>query len=199
MNATDPDQFYQSPESDTNVASGDNDLYAAFVGMEKSHYYLRRFMRFETEGSMISWNWPAFFFTSWWLLYRKMWLMAAFYILGAPVLFAIVTILIVAAPVGRAISSGEDPTAGVQSLGSILDLLYFVFCFVVVPMFANWLYYRHTKSKVARVSAEFSSDTQRANELMRRGGTSLAAPIVVSLVVPLLTAVLIAMFMSGFG
>ena len=187
MNTTNPDQFYQSPESDTNVASGNQDLYAAFVGMEKSHYYVRRFMRFETEGSTISWNWPAFFFTSWWLLYRKMWLMAAIYIIGAPMLLALVTMLVVALP----LTSGGNPYTGLAALGPVLDLLYIVFCFIVVPMFANWVYYRHTKRKVARVSAEFSSDTQRAAQLMQTGGTSLAAPIVVSLVVPLLTGLLV--------
>ena len=65
-------------------------------------------------------------------------------------------------------------------------------------MFANWIYYRHTKRKVAKVSTEFSSDTQQANELMRIGGTSLAAPIVVSLVVPLLFGLLVAMAVGAF-
>ena len=112
-------------------------------------------------------------------------------------LLSMVTLLVFAIPARTGMGSGENPYAGLAAMGPFLDLLYIVFCFIAVPMFANWIYYRHTKSKVARISSEFSSDTQRSNELMRIGGASVAAPIVVSILVPLLAAVLIALIVGA--
>ncbi|QLA18509.1 DUF2628 domain-containing protein [Desulfolutivibrio sulfoxidireducens] len=51
--------------------------YRAFIGPEE-HKYLPRFKRFdELAGNFkAGWHWPAFFFTFWWLLYRKLYLFA---------------------------------------------------------------------------------------------------------------------------
>ncbi|HIW74485.1 MAG TPA: DUF2628 domain-containing protein [Firmicutes bacterium] len=43
---------------------------AAFVG-PNSAYYLPRFYKMARTGSRLSWNWPAFLITPYWLLYRK--------------------------------------------------------------------------------------------------------------------------------
>lgn len=43
---------------------------AAFVG-PNSAYYLPRFYKMSKTGSRLSWNWPAFLITPYWLLYRK--------------------------------------------------------------------------------------------------------------------------------
>ncbi len=53
------------------------DLLAAYVG-PKAAFYLPRFKRFfdRDDGFATTWNWSAFFFTFWWLLYRKMYLWA---------------------------------------------------------------------------------------------------------------------------
>lgn len=52
----------------------------AFVG-QNSAYYLPRFYRMSSGGAQTSWNWAAFFFTPYWLLYRKN------YLAGSIVLF----------------------------------------------------------------------------------------------------------------
>lgn len=49
-----------------------------FVGKNAS-YYLRSFARFSIAGIdrfVVTWNWPAFLFTFFWMLYRKMYLAA---------------------------------------------------------------------------------------------------------------------------
>lgn len=53
------------------------DDLAAYVG-SKAPFYLPRFKRFFDRGDSFAatWNWPAFFCTFWWLLYRKMYLWA---------------------------------------------------------------------------------------------------------------------------
>lgn len=43
---------------------------AAFVG-PNSAYYVPRFYKMAKRGSRLSWNWPAFLITPYWLLYRK--------------------------------------------------------------------------------------------------------------------------------
>lgn len=50
---------------------------AAYVGF-KAEFYMPSFQKFhETEDRFAAtWNWPAFFFSFWWLLYRKMYLWA---------------------------------------------------------------------------------------------------------------------------
>lgn len=52
--------------------------YQAFIGPEQ-HKYLPRFKMFdELAGNFkATWNWSAFFFTFWWLLYRKLYAYAA--------------------------------------------------------------------------------------------------------------------------
>lgn len=53
--------------------------FAAFVG-KNTDKYLGPFRKFAQDGDSFSatWHWPAFFFTFWWLIYRKMylWLLA---------------------------------------------------------------------------------------------------------------------------
>lgn len=39
---------------------------------ENTTYYLRAFRKMKAEGSSASWNWSAFFCSTYWLIYRKM-------------------------------------------------------------------------------------------------------------------------------
>ncbi len=51
---------------------------AVFIG-KNSEKYLSRFRRFTAGGQdsfNVTWHWPAFFFSFWWMLYRKMYLWA---------------------------------------------------------------------------------------------------------------------------
>lgn len=45
--------------------------YETFIGAPKSAYYVEKFALMQ-KGSKASWNWAAFFLSSIWLLYRKM-------------------------------------------------------------------------------------------------------------------------------
>jgi hypothetical protein len=45
----------------------------------KAHKYLPRFRKFSARGAdrfAMTWHWPAFFVTFWWMLYRKLYLWA---------------------------------------------------------------------------------------------------------------------------
>ena len=61
--AGDPDSIYRAPESKTGFVP-QGDALTAYVGPKNAEYYARRFDRFKTENSAVSWNWPAFFVTS---------------------------------------------------------------------------------------------------------------------------------------
>ncbi|WP_252237975.1 MULTISPECIES: DUF2628 domain-containing protein [unclassified Clostridium] len=55
--------------------------FTSFVGKRKSSYYIEYFNRYKTNNKFISWNWAAFFFGAYWLLYRKLFLMFFLFIL----------------------------------------------------------------------------------------------------------------------
>src|ERR1700736_5568240 len=48
-------------------------LYRSAVGAKKADFYVPKFVGFDQPGaSRLSWNWPAFFFSFYWFLYRRM-------------------------------------------------------------------------------------------------------------------------------
>lgn len=62
--------------------------YEAFIGNNAAHY-VAKFRKFNVDGVenfQATWNWPAFLFTFWWMLYRKMyiWALAVFIALHIP-------------------------------------------------------------------------------------------------------------------
>jgi hypothetical protein len=62
--------------------------YEALVGSNAT-YYLEKFGKFNVDGVetfQATWNWPAFLFTFWWMLYRKMylWSLVTFVVLTIP-------------------------------------------------------------------------------------------------------------------
>ena len=150
--------IYSAPESDTST-TGSDDLFAAYVGPKRAEYYKARFEKIAGGSGSIGWHWPAFFFTSAWLLYRKMWLYALMYIIVIPFALGFVLGMI-------GVFMNEDTAVG------LYYLVYFLYAFVLMPMFANRLYYGHVKSKVDKISSLNLSEGQMAEELARKGGTS---------------------------
>jgi hypothetical protein len=61
-------------------------LYRAAVGEKKADFYVPKFVRFDRPGaSRLSWNWPAFFVSFYWFLYRRMYATWAIYSLLIPI------------------------------------------------------------------------------------------------------------------
>ncbi|MDH3620827.1 MAG: pilin [Gammaproteobacteria bacterium] len=159
------ESIYRAPSSDTTF-NPQGDLLSSYVGPKNADYYERKFEHIKSGGGSISWNWPAFFITSIWLLYRKMWLNAFLYWIVLPValmILAVVATLVI------------SPNAG----GIVYYGLYFLIAFVLVPMLANRLYYRHAQAKANKVASITSSAEQQAAELSRIGGTSNVVLVVV--------------------
>ncbi|MEJ2128762.1 MAG: pilin [Woeseiaceae bacterium] len=186
VNESDSDSIYRAPQSPTAVAP-QGDLTLAYIGPKNTDYYARKFEKFQSGGGSISWNWPAFFISSVWLLYRKMWLLAFLYWIVLPFslsfLSTFVTLMVDASPI-----AGELAYYG----------LYFLIAFILLPMFANRLYFAHAKRKADKVAGIISSEEQQAIELARIGGTSNVALVVAPLFIIMLIGILAAIAIPAY-
>ena len=183
-NESDSDSIYRAPQSSTTVTP-QGDLTLEYVGPRNTDYYARRFDRFKSGGGSISWNWPAFFISSIWLLYRKMWLYAFLYWIVLPFAITFVSIMVTAA---------VDPAAG----GLAYYGLYILIAFILLPMFANRLYYGHARSKAEKVAAMTSSEQQQSAELARIGGTSNVVLVVVPIFLVAMIGILAAIAIPAY-
>jgi len=96
----------------------------------KIDYYTNRFSNMEMTSSKVSWNWCAFLFTSYWLIYRKMYKLFA-------VVAVIELILIPAA----------------ASFVESLQLLNLVVC-VLLGLFGNYLYMKNIDNLIENEPAD---------------------------------------------
>ncbi len=128
--------------------------YESFVGMNRD-YYVPRFVSFDSGGRLLGWHWPAFFVSSLWLLYRKMWGPALIYLLAAPFVTLLLSVIV-------GVSLSAD--AGFLTAGALTLL-----CWIAVPMFANVLYWRHARAEINSVAVRLVGDA-RLVEIERRGG-----------------------------
>jgi type IV pilus assembly protein PilA len=145
--------------------ASEGELLEAAIGPNNTHYYLERFHGFATSGRYTSWNWPAFFVPTLWMLYRKMWLHAAlcFFVLPVVVL-AVCGALFLALPrVPAAVASG---------------VLAVLATFVLVPLYANALYYHAVRDKVRIATRPGWGRDKQLRYLASAGGTSLVGIVV---------------------
>ena len=139
-------------------AASDEELLDAFIGPNNAHYFAGAFNAF-ARGENVKWNWPAFFVTFPWMLYRKMWMYAVAYFVGLHLLLQIVFLF-----------------AGVSSSGQfLLSLIVF---FVLTPLFATRLYYAHARSKIGSIKLRTNSPEQQRVEVERAGGTSVVGVLI---------------------
>lgn len=148
------------------VGSHSDKLLAACIGPKNTDYYVRMFEKFRSGRGTASWNWPAFFLTIPWLLYRKMWGYTLLYWFGLPIGLVILMVMI----------SEIVQDVGVAS--SFYYLSYIFVAFVLVPVFANRLYFGHVNNKVEKARQKFESPTDQLREVHRIGGTGGAGAMV---------------------
>jgi Tfp pilus assembly protein PilE len=150
------------PKTGKRSSGSPEEFFRAVVGPKNQDGYLRHFLRFEEQGKAgVSWHWPAFFVTFYWLLYRKMWLYALIYFL-LPYL-VMVPIGFASAMLGEA---GGEPFAGI-GYG-----LYLIGVMVLPALYANAIYYRHCKKKIAETRSSSRELQRQFGELSGKGGTS---------------------------
>lgn len=108
--------------------NGRAELYAAAIGPSNTDRYLKIFEKFDRMARpSISFNWSALFLTLYWLLYRRMYLVAAGYMLAPAVL-----------AVGSAAAGFEMPPMFSLTLQ------------VLMALNADAIYYRHIQGLIRR-------------------------------------------------
>lgn len=132
-------------------AQGDDQeqLLEAFVG-DNSGFYMQKWLVMDKTGSKTSWNWPAALITSYWLLYRKMYIYFLIY-------FA-VTIVVSFIPV--------------------INFIYFIGTIVAGGLFGNWVYREHAQKRLAEIQVMQPDPQQRRVAAAMAGGTSWVGPLI---------------------
>lgn len=108
--------------------------FAAFVE-KKANYYLDKWELFEHSSEKISWNWSAFFFSAYWMMYRKMYIPAVLTFAANRLVKYMI-----------ALSGGHA-----YRLTTILFS-------VAIGMFGNYIYYVYASNKIADVADTANTD-----------------------------------------
>jgi|GEM_PF-2042493 len=139
--------------NDESAGHGDGALLLrCFIGPHSS-YYMSRFARFDERGRVgVSWHWPAFWCPFLWLIYRKLWI---------PALAYVVAYMVAGAMIMVAGWGGSTPA------GFLLSL----FANGLPALFANALYWRHCRRKIAQNAQRCDESREPLRELARQGGT----------------------------
>jgi uncharacterized protein DUF2628 len=143
------------------------DQVRAFAG-PNADYYIERWHRVRPEGGSqgLGFNWPAFFFTVSWLLYRRMY--RWFGITLAVWLGSGVVVVIVLA---AAIQIQAWPLAFAMTL--LLLILPFFFQ-VMFGIYGSYWYYLHAQRQISRLTPAGQADLAAVG---RMGGTDLRAAV----------------------
>ncbi|UOE58213.1 DUF2628 domain-containing protein [Cytobacillus oceanisediminis] len=123
-------------------------LEEAFVG-KNYDTYIDRWDRLEEKNGRISWNWATFLFGPFWFGYRKMYV---------PLLFILVAYLFV--------------DLILYATGSDLWNLFIFPLTIILAMFGNYIYLKHTNKHINKANLTPLNNEQKMFYLKRKGGTS---------------------------
>lgn len=141
------------------ISEVSNTEFTSFFSSYNSDYYLKYTENHKNNNHFLSWNWSAFFLTSYWFLYRKL------YILG--ILYLIISISLTFILKGSA------------SISILLILR------ILTGLYSNAIYFSHANRKILNIKSCVAnlSDDQYLKELKRKGGVNLLLPLIAAIVV----------------
>jgi len=187
-----PEVEIRSPAPETSSAKDSADeltldeMYRAFIGPEKSSYYLPLFSQFDLKnGGSTSWNWPAAFITQLWMLYKGMFLWG---FLWYPILGGIASFLI-ALPFVAAGNEGAE---------ALSYLAYFVVSVVVMGLYSNKIYHGHVKKKIEKSGKLGLSAQERKEWLIRKGSSNFVFVFVLILFLVSIIGILAAIAIPAY-
>lgn len=159
------------------------EYYKAIIGQKNQDYYLTKFSHFDSNGKVsVSWHWPAFFVTFFWLLYRKMWTDAFLYVFFAFCLGKMIDIV-----------TADNSTA------IVIGFIFYNLALLFVPtMYANAIYYYHCNEKIKETSVSAQDSENLLKELYVKGGVSKKAFIFALVVLLFILAILLAIAIPAY-
>ena len=150
----------------------------AFVG-PRSDFYLRKWApRLADSSGDCGMNWAAFFLTSFWLAYRKMYA-ATFVYYAAIILLMIAEQFVFVVLIGSAVPG---------AVGLIVNLLVCLVC----GLYGNAWYLAHTRGKIAAARKQGLQDEPLLIHLMNRGGTSLLSAFGLNFLISMVLGIAVA-------
>lgn len=144
---------------------------AEFVAVNR-FYYLPLFKLMKKTGRKISFNFISLLFPQFYFANRKMWLGMIFSLLLKTVISIPNYILFLTERMGQHFSWLDVESSGFNNLyrlSAAADIIVSALFF----LFANYLYYRHTVRKVAKLRAESASEAEFKQGLKTEGGSNL--------------------------
>ncbi|MBI5729967.1 MAG: zinc-ribbon domain-containing protein [Ignavibacteriales bacterium] len=136
---------------ETKIEKSEKPYYELFI-QENASYYLSSWELIESTNSKYSWNWSAFLFTYFWLLYRKMYSTA----LIVFIVFFIADLIFLSTVESR-------------------SLIMWIINLIMIGLFGgfgNYFYLTHTKKKLSTMIIEFSDEEQLEQHILKKGGIS---------------------------
>ncbi len=132
-----------------------SELYEVIIGTERTDYYLKRFSSFDARGGGFypSWNWAAFFFSAFWVQYRKL-----------HGLFGVLLLIFV---LGLIAINGSLEVLGIS---------FYVACLISLGAYANAFYYWRTKKVIAKAHVRQPDPQKLLPYLRSRGGVNEVYP-----------------------
>ena len=142
------------------------------MGPEKAAYYVPKFQQIQATGQKTSWNWCSFLFGPYWLVYRKMYLLA--------VLLLVIPMVVTGTLEGIGYALFEDGSFVLNSLASLIGIAIAV----LMGLFGNYIYKVHADKKINELLSQGNSIGISA-----AGGTNVVGVVVMVLVVFFLVVV----------
>jgi hypothetical protein len=152
-------------------ATSMEELYTAAVGDRAARYYVPKFLAFDEGKKRFSFNFWAFLFAAFWFCYRRMWISALVLWIGGTWLVRFLTITALL-------------TLGLSQFATpILSIVTAIYVGVILPTFANYLYYSSVGQRIASLREKFVDDADALGALKSRTPVSWVAPVVLGLAV----------------
>lgn len=159
-------------KENTEKPRNNSQYYDAILGERNRIYYKNKFDKFdETESGLnASWNWPAFFFSALWSLYRKMY--GWFFVFW-----------------GITMVSNMLDNSGSPELSAIVLIVPTI----LFAIFANSLYHKKITKIIEKAKNEISDENKLVEYLKYKGGVNIWAPLILVIIpiVGILLAVII--------